>query len=93
MSAAAVSSQPMLSRTLLPKQAMSVLPRPKETLKAKYSKSEWLEMYPHIEKLYVRERWKLRKLISYMEQIHHFHASYVAPELGLNTTHKLLISE
>lgn len=40
-----------------------------------HSDSEWVALYPEIERLYVRERRKLRYVMQYMESEHGFKAT------------------
>lgn len=40
-----------------------------------YTESEWAAMYSEIERLYVRERWKLRYVIQHMEREYDFKAT------------------
>lgn len=40
-----------------------------------YNELEWAAMYPEIERLYVRERRKLRYVIQYLEREHRFKAT------------------
>jgi Clr5 domain len=41
-----------------------------------HSDVEWTALYPNIERLYVRERRKLRYVMQYMESEHSFKATY-----------------
>lgn len=53
--------------------ATLVRPRPQPVLM--HSDQEWAAMYPDIERLYVRERRKLRYIIQFMEKEHRFKAT------------------
>jgi hypothetical protein len=50
-----------------------IAPKPKPALV--HSDVEWAALYPEIERLYVRERRKLRYVMRYMESEHGFKAT------------------
>jgi hypothetical protein len=79
-----VARHPVTIGVLVPRptrQTIEILdrPDPKSFIKQN-TKDRWLDMYPHIKRLYIRERRKLHHVMSYMEREHHFTASYVALE-------------
>jgi hypothetical protein len=51
----------------------SIAPKPQPVLT--HSDSEWAALYPEMERLYVRERRKLRYVMQYMESEHGFKAT------------------
>jgi hypothetical protein len=51
----------------------SIAPKPKLVLT--HSDPEWAALYPEMERLYVRERRKLRYVMQYMESEHSFKAT------------------
>jgi len=52
---------------------VSIAPKPQVVMT--HSDVEWAALYPDIERLYVRERRKLRYVMQYMESEHSFKAT------------------
>jgi aspartate oxidase len=85
-----VARNSLMNGVLVPRPTSQTIevpdsPDPKSFIKQN-TKDRWLDMYPHIERLYIRERRKLRHVMSYMEREHHFIASYVALDNPLHVT-------
>lgn len=49
--------------------------QPERQLSRTHSEAEWTAAYPEIERLYVRERRKLRHVMQHMEREHNFSAT------------------
>jgi len=64
----------MDSQPLVPRSTRHVAPAPPEP-KALPTHDEWAAMYPEIERLYIRERRKLRHVVQVMQQKHGFKAT------------------
>jgi hypothetical protein len=56
-----------------PREALGATRR--QYLNLQHSEDEWTAMYPHLERKYVRERKRLRHVISEMQEIHGFKAT------------------
>lgn len=62
---------------LASKSALNTRPPPKKpTLSIRHSEEEWEVVRPVIERLYVRERRKLRYVMEIMKEKHNFKATY-----------------
>ena len=48
---------------------------PRKTSTGQRTEEEWAVVYPHIERMYVRERRKLRYVMNKMEEHYNFHAT------------------
>jgi hypothetical protein len=47
----------------------------KPCLSKQRSESEWAAVFPHIQRLYVHKRWKLRCVMEHMEEKYNFQAT------------------
>ncbi|KAH8887986.1 hypothetical protein GQ53DRAFT_808628 [Thozetella sp. PMI_491] len=71
------SNRPLVPRPI-PQTSGATASMAPECTTTSRSRDEWLDIYPHIERLYVRERRTLRHVMWYMEHEHHFVASAAA---------------
>ncbi len=89
-SSIAYCEMPAASSSRLPPLVPRVSAKPtapvktERVLEIQHGDKEWRAVYPHLERMYVRERRKLRYVMAKMEDTYGFKATYETPLIPLS---------